>query len=269
MLQQTIERLQALRLDGIIAGLAEQEQSRHYDDLSFEERFGFLIEKEYLRRENNRLQRRLRNARLKQPVTVEAIDYSVVRGLIKSKFLDLTQCRWIENRQHLIVTGPTGVGKSFLACALGDRACKLGYSVRYTKMRDLLAELLQARADGSFKNYVAKLAKTDLLIIDEWLREPLSSLDAREIADLLDDRYRCSSCILASQLPVVDWYKHIIDPTLAEAILDRLVHDSLRLDLNGESMRKIQAKTSNTLDTEQARPAGGLQPRTSLRSDKH
>jgi len=265
MRQQTIERLRQLRLPGFVEGLVEQEQSKHYAGLSFEERLGFLVEKEHLLRENNRLANRLKKARLKQRVNVEAVDYSLPRKLTKSQFLELTQCGWIKNAQHLIIHGPTGIGKSFLACALGDQACKFGFAVRYVKMRELLSDILQARADGSYRSFSNRLAKTPLLIIDEWLREPLSQVDAREIADLVDDRYHVASCIFVSQLPPKEWYQHIADPTLAESILDRLVHESLRLELVGESIRKLRG--TQTPKTTHA--AAGLTADSSLRSDKH
>lgn len=267
MRQQTVERLHQLRLPGFVEGLVEQEQSKHYSDLTFEERLGFLVEKEHLRRENNRLTNRLKTARLKQHVSVEAVDYSIPRKLLKTQFLDLAQCGWLKNRQHLLIHGPTGIGKSFLACALGDQACKLGYSVRYVKMRELLSDILQARADGSFRSYWNRLSKTALLIVDEWLREPLSQADAREIADLVDDRYHTASCIFASQLPPKDWYQHIADPTLGESILDRLVHESLRLELNGESIRKMRGVQASS--QKQPRAAAGPTREPSLRSDKH
>lgn len=267
MQQQTIERLYQLRLPGFVEGLAEQEQSKHYKDMSFDERLGFLAEKECLRRENSRLRERLRRAKFKQSVTVENVDYSLPRKLVKSQFLELAQCSWVKNCQNLIIHGPTGIGKSFLACALGDRACKLGYTVRYTKMRDLLSEILQSRADGSYRSLANRLTKTSLLIIDEWLREPLSQVDAREIADLVDDRYHTASCIFASQLQPKDWYQHIADPTLGESILDRLVHESLRLELSGESIRKLRGAQASNPKT--ARAAAGLKGEASLRSDKH
>ena len=267
MQQQTIERLYQLRLPGFVEGLAEQEQGKHYKDLPFDERLGFLIEKEHLRRENMRLVDRLRKARLKQSVSVDNVDYSLPRTLVKSQFLELAQCAWVKNCQHLIVHGPTGVGKSFLACTLGDQACKLGYTVRYVKMRELLADILQSRADGSYRTLANRLAKTSLLIIDEWLREPLSQADAREIADLVDDRYHTASCIFASQLKPIDWYQHIADPTLGEAILDRIVHESLRLDLDGDSIRKLRGSQANNLKKPSA--AASPNPSSSLRSDKH
>jgi len=267
MRQQTIERLHQLRLPGFVEGLVEQEQSKHYADLPFEERLGFLAEKEHSRRENNRLSNRLKTARLKQSVTVEAVDYTLPRTLSKSQFLELSQCLWVKHRQHLILHGPTGIGKSFLACALGDQACKLGFTVRYTKMRDLLSDILQSRADGSYRSYWNRLSKTELLIIDEWLREPLSQADAREIADLVDDRYHAASCIFACQLPPPDWYKHVADPTLGEAILDRVVHESIRMEISGDSIRKLRGEQA--LRDKGARAAAGQTGRSSLRSDKH
>ena len=267
MRQQTIEKLYQLHLPAFVEGLAEQEQSQHYADLPFDERLGFLAEKECLRRENTRLRERLKKAKLKQSVTVEAVDYTLPRTLSKSQFLELVQCAWIKNAQHLIIHGPTGVGKSFLACALGDQACRLGYAVRYTKMRDLLSDILQARADGSYRSLWNRLSRTPLLIIDEWLREPLSQADAREIADLVDDRYRVASCIFMSQLPPSEWYQHIADPTLGESILDRLIHESLRLEIDGDSIRKLRGTSASSLKT--TRAAAGLKEESSLRSGKH
>ena len=258
-MQQTLEKLRDLKLGGFVAGLLEQSQSKHYQDLAFEERLGFLVERECSRRENLRLATRLRKAKLKQAATLDQVDFTVPRGLLKTKFLELAQCQWVQNCHNLVLLGPTGVGKSFLACVLGDQACKLGYAVKYIKTQQLLSDLLQARADGSFSTLWRQLSKFSLLIIDEWLRDPLSQVDAREILDLLDERYRKASCLFATQLPIVDWYRYFADPTLADAILDRVVHDSLRTELQGESMRKL---TSNIKDSEKT-------GKTSLRSDKH
>jgi DNA replication protein DnaC len=244
-MQQTLEKLRELRLGGFVSALLEQAESKQYQDLSFEERLGFLVEKEYTRRENLRLQNRLRKAKLRQAASLDQVDFEVKRGLPKAKFMELAQCGWLRHHHNLILLGPTGVGKSFLASVLGDQACKLGYNVRYIKMQELLAEILQARADGSFKSFWTKLQKNHLLIIDEWLRDPLSAIDSRELLDLLDERYRKASCLFTTQLPVTDWYRHIPDPTLAEAILDRVVHDSLRLELQGESMRKLTTTLTN------------------------
>lgn len=245
MKEQTRESLRALRLPGFIQGLEEQQSGSRYDDLPFEERLSFLIQKECLRRENHRLQTRLKNAKLRQSATLDQIDFSVPRGLNKKKFLEISELAWIDNRHNLMIAGPTGVGKSFIASALGDHACKRGMTVRYAKTSTLLSELLASKADGSYTKVASALARIDLLIIDEWLREPLSESHAREILDLLDDRFRKASTLFATQFPIAEWYKLIKDPTLAEAILDRVVHDSLRIELKGESMRKLTSKVSH------------------------
>ena len=242
MNEQVRDQLRILKLPGFLQAIEEQQGSTHYADLSFEDRLTFLVQKECSRRDNLRLQKRLKQAKLKQAATLDQIDFTVPRGLNKKKFLELSQLQWVIAHHNLMIVGPTGVGKSFLASALGDQACKNGLSVRYLKTSTLLSELLSAKADGSYLKLTAALARTDLLIIDEWLREPLSESHAREILDLLDDRFRKSSTLFATQFPIAEWYRLIKDPTLAEAILDRVMHDSLRIELKGESMRKLTSK---------------------------
>jgi DNA replication protein DnaC len=245
MINQAIQKLQELKLNGFIQALREQQESTKYQDLSFEERFGFLVDKEYNRRQNVRLQRRLYEAKLKQASTVENIDFLTHRKLDKKIFLELAGCTWINNKHNLFITGPTGIGKSFLACALADKACRLGLKAHYIKAAELVTQLLIAKADGSYPRLAQKLAKTNLLIIDEWLLDPLPQSHAREILDLLDDRFRKASTIFVSQFSVSDWHKNIQDPTLADAILDRIIHDAFRLELSGESMRKLTANINN------------------------
>lgn len=164
------------------------------------------------------------------------------RGLKKAQFLDWAQGQWLSDHLNLVLVGPTGTGKTFLSCVLADHLCKQGQSVRYIKTAELVSELKLAKADGSFPRLRKRLAGFDLVILDEWLRDPLSASDAREILDFLDDRYRRSSCLFATQFPVNQWHQQIQEPTLADAILDRIVHDSLRLALKGESMRKLTSK---------------------------
>lgn len=242
MIEQTIEKLKTLRFSSFARALRAQMESPQYTTLPFEERLSLLVEEEFLTRENRRLSQTLKEARLKQHCCVEDVDFDTPRNLKRSQFLELAQCHWVDKAHNLIVTGPTGSGKSFLACALADKACKLKRRAKYIKTSDLARELLVVREDGSYPRYMTRLAKTHLLIIDEWLRDPLSQAQAREILDMLDDRYRKRSTIFISQLAVDDWHKHIADPTLADAILDRVVHDSHRIELRSKvSMRKNTA----------------------------
>ena len=245
-MQQTIEHLHNLKLNGLLEAWQEQQSQPSYQDLSFDERFALLVEREFIRRQNQRLQRRLKQAHLFIGASLSEINFEVPRGLQKAHFLQWAQGHWVNQHLNLIIAGPTGVGKTFLACALADHLCKQGLRVRYLKTAELLTELKFAKADGSFPKLRKQLATFELVILDEWLRDPLSANDAREVLDFLDDRYRQASCLFASQFPVADWHQKILDPTLADAILDRIVHDSVRISLRGESMRKLTSKLMPT-----------------------
>lgn len=238
-MQTTIDQLKDLRLLGLLEAWQAQSQSPSYHDLSFDERFALLVEQEYQRRLNQRLHRRLQQAHLPCTVALDQVDFSVPRGLRKTHFLELAQGQWVKQHLGLILLGPTGVGKSFLASVLADNLCKLQFSVRYFKLADLLLEIKFAKADGSWPKLRPQLRATQLLILDEWLRDPLSTIEARDLLDLLDDRYRLASHLLISQIPIPQWHAQIADPTLADALLDRIVHDAIRLNLKGESMRKL------------------------------
>jgi DNA replication protein DnaC len=244
-----IEQLRELKLAGFLEGLHEQRTSSRYAELPFEERLALLVEREVMRRNDQRLQRRLKNATIRQSsATLDAVKVSAERGLSKQQILELGTCQWIRSRLSLVVSGPTGAGKSFLASALADQACRLSLTVSYARASDLIAELLLAKSDGSFRTLRKRLSKVDLLVIDDFLRDPLSAPHSREFLDLIDDRYRSASCLFVSQLAVADWHRHIADPTIADAILDRIVHDTLRVELSGvHSMRKLtsplQSKT--------------------------
>lgn len=229
---------------------SEQHEQPTYHDLSFDERFALLVEREHIRRQNQRLKRRLKQAQLFMGATLSEVDFQVTRGLKKAQFLDWTQGQWLTQHLNLIMVGPTGVGKTFLACTLADHLCKHGQSVRYFKTANLIAELKFAKADGSFPKFRKQLAAFDLLILDEWLRDHLTPNDAREILDLLDDRFRHASCLFASQFPIKEWHQKIQDSTLADAILDRIVHDSLKLALKGESMRKLTSQLNSQVKEE-------------------
>jgi DNA replication protein DnaC len=245
----TVEQLKTLRLTGMLDAWGEQQTSPTYHDLNFDERFSLLVEREHYRRQQHRLQRRLKQAQLSMSASVTDIDFSVPRGLVKSKFLELAQGQWLQENLNLILVGPTGVGKTFLSSVLANQGCTLGYTVRYLRSADLLLELKLAKVDGSFPKLQRQLAAFNLVILDDWLRDPLLPQEARDLLDLLDLRYRKASCLFATQLPVNQWHQHIQDPTLADAILDRIVHDSLRLALKGESMRKLTSKLQPQVDS--------------------
>lgn len=236
-----LEQLRELKLSGFLEGLHEQRTSSRYAELPFEERLALLVDKEVMRRNNQRLQRRLKNAAIRQSsASLDTVKVSSERGLLKQQLLELGTCQWIRSRLSLTVSGPTGAGKSFLASALADQACRLSLTVLYTRASDLIADLLLSKSDGSFRTLRKRLSRVDLLVVDDFLRDPLSAPHSREFLDLIDDRYRSASCLFVSQLAVADWHQHIADPTIADAILDRIVHDSLRVELSGiDSMRKL------------------------------
>jgi DNA replication protein DnaC len=244
----TVEQLQMLRLSGMLEAWQEQQQTPTYQDLNFDERFALLVEREHLRRAQQRLQRRLKQAQLTLTAALGDIDFTVSRGLAKSKFLELAQGHWVMEHHHLIVVGPTGVGKTFLSSVLANQCAQQGQTVRYFRSSDLIMELKLAKADGSWRKLQRQLAAFDLLIIDDWLRDPLSPGEARDLLDLLDERYRKASCLFATQLPINQWHQHIHDPTLADAMLDRVVHDAMRIILKGESMRKLTSQVKPESD---------------------
>ena len=248
-MQQTLDQLTDLRLYGVIEAWHDQHNQPTYQDLSFDERLALLVEREYLRRHQQRQQRRLKQAQLFISASLDEVDFEVKRGLKKPLFLQWLQGQWLTEHLNLIMVGPTGIGKTFLSCVLAHHLCIQGHTVRYFKTAQLISELRLAKADGSFPKFRKRLAAFDVLILDEWLRDPLSANDARELLDLLDQRYRCSSCLFATQLPVEQWHQQIQDPTLADAILDRIVHDSLRVSLSGESMRKLTSPLQTSKKT--------------------
>jgi DNA replication protein DnaC len=238
----TLDKLQTLRLNGMLKALSEQLKTPDIDSLSFEERLGLLVDRELTEREDKRLSSRLRLARLRHNACLEDIDYRAPRGLDKALILQLGSGQWLRDGLNLIIGGPTGVGKTWLACALAQKACRDGYSVRYLRLPRLLEELGLAHGDGRFAKLMGSYAKTDLLILDDWGLAPLTAEQRRDMLELLDDRYGQRSTLVTSQMPVENWHDLIGDPTLADAILDRLVHNAYRIQLKGESMRKQTRK---------------------------
>jgi DNA replication protein DnaC len=246
MIHPTLEHLHALRLRGMAAALEEQLQSSIAAELAFEERLTLLVEREVTWRENRRLQRLLQEARLRIPgAAPEDIDFRAPRGLDRGVVLRLASADWVRQHQVVLIVGPTGVGKSHLACALGQAACRNGLSTRYFRLGRLLSELALARADGSYTKLLHKLAKTELLILDDWGLAPLADPERRDLLEILEDRYRARATLITSQLPTEHWHDYIGSPTLADAILDRLVHGAHKLILKGGSMRKRLAGTEN------------------------
>lgn len=239
--QPLLDKLSTLRLPGLRQGLEEQSQSPHYAELSFEERLGLLIDRECLRRDNARLTRGLRIARFQQLACVEDLDLSPSRGLDRRLVLELAQGEWVRHHLNVLVLGPTGAGKTYLACALGQAICRLGVSVRYLRTSRLLQDFAHAHADGSYPKFLDALSHLNLLILDDWLRDPLTPVQARDLLEVIDDHYGRHSILVASQVPVAQWHERIPDPTIADAILDRLVHNAHRLELTGESQRKLRS----------------------------
>ena len=235
----TLTRLRELRLGGMAQALERQlEQVGTYQDLPFQERFALLVEQECLERKHSKQERLVRQARFKLRATVQDIDYQHPRNIKKDQLARLAQGEWIERAQNLLITGPCGTGKTYLACALGHNACLQEYSVRYFRLSRLLLTLTQAKADGSYQKLLKQIAKTRLLLIDDWGLEVLTTAQRNDLMEIMDDRHRESSTVMISQLPTDQWYAAIGDNTLADAILDRLMHNAHRLPLKGESMRK-------------------------------
>jgi DNA replication protein DnaC len=239
MLQEPMmEKLVAMRLLGMVDALKTQEQDPASRELSFLERLGLLVDQQWTWRENQALARRLHAAKLKG-ACVEEIDYRASRGLDKSVIRALAQkSAWVQNHENVFVLGPTGVGKSFVACALAQKACRDGYSAFYTRAAALFRDLAIARADGSLRSLLARLSRIDVLVIDDWAMAPLAETERRDFWEICEDRYQTRSTILTSQLPVARWHEQIGDPTAADGILDRLVHNAHRIEMRGDSMRK-------------------------------
>lgn len=238
----TLDKLHELRFTGMVKALTEQMALPDIDDLSFEERLGLLVDREVTEREDRRLTTRLRQAKLKQNACIEDIDFKQSRGLDKSLILDLAQCRWIKQHLNLLITGPTGVGKTWVACALAQKACREGYTALYLRLPRLLQELPIAKGDGTYTRLLKRLAKVDVLILDDWGLSKLIAEQRRDLLEILEDRHDTRSTIVTSQLPLDQWHHIIGDPTLADAILDRLVHNAYKINLKGESMRKNKSK---------------------------
>lgn len=238
LIQPTIERLRELGLKGMAEGLLSQMQQDDLHGASFEDRLGLLVDQEWAHRQNRRLARLLRAAKLRLPAALEDLDYQHSRGLDRSVMRMLANCQWIRDHTTVLISGPTGVGKTFVACALANAACRQGFRTRYYRVPRLLADITAAKADGSYRRLLRSLARTNLLVLDDWGLAPLQATEARDILEVIDDRSQVQATVIASQLPVDHWHATIADPSVADAILDRLVHTAHRITLKGDSMRK-------------------------------
>jgi DNA replication protein DnaC len=241
MIQQTLDKLHALRLPAMAETVADQLKNPAALELSFEERLGLAVDCEWDARETRGLSQRLKGARLKQHAAVEDLDFRTPRGLDKATILSLAQCHFIKAKANVLVTGPTGAGKTYLACALANSACRLKFTVRYARTSALLAEIAVARADGSYPALIRKLAKTDLLALDDWGLFPFDPDAAKDLFEVLEERNQRGSTLIAGQAPVDTWHQLIQSPAVADAILDRIIHNAHRIELTGESMRKQRA----------------------------
>ena len=250
----THDRLVALGLTGMAKAFEEQRQQPNVASLTFEERFGLLVDREAIERENKRLVTRLKFANLRQNATIEDLNTKAARGLDKALFAKLATGEWIARRQDLLITGKTGTGKSWLACALGHKACRDDRPVLYHRVPRLLDALALARGDGRHARLLKSLARAELLILDDWGLAPMTSEQGRDLLEIVDDRHGRGSTIVTSQLPVDDWHDVIADPTVADSVLDRLVHTAHRLALDGETLRKPPEKSAKRgkLDTDNA-----------------
>jgi DNA replication protein DnaC len=240
LIQPTLEKLYSMRLMGMAEAIRRQMEDPQSTQLSFEERLAMLVDQQWDWRQNKALGRRMKNARFKSEAAVEDIDYRHPRRLDRALIRTLSACDWVTQHHNLIITGPCGVGKSFLACALAQKAVRDGFSALYTRAPRLFQDLAIARADGSFPRVLDRLARIDVLVVDDWAMAPLSDPERRSFLEICDDRYSSRSTVLTSQVPITHWHDQIGDPTVADSILDRLVHNAHRIELAGASMRKVK-----------------------------
>jgi DNA replication protein DnaC len=240
--QPTLEKLQAMKLHGMADAFRAQLETTDSHALTFEERFALLVDQQWLWKENRALARRLRSARLKEKGVIEDIDYQHPRGLDRKLIRTLATGEWVRQHQHILLLGPTGIGKTWLACALAQKACRDGFTILHKRAAELFRELAVAHVDGSFGRLLTRLSRIDILVLDDFAMAPLKDSERRDFLEICDDRYQRRSLILTSQMPLAHWHEQIGDVSVADSILDRVVHNAYRIELNGESMRKKRGR---------------------------
>jgi DNA replication protein DnaC len=238
--EQTFDKLYLMKLLGMAEAFKEQLQQASFQDLSFDERLGILVDRQWIWKENTRLKRLLKEAKLKLQACVEDIDFKTSRGIEKPVLLNLSSCNWIRSHQNVLISGPTGVGKTFLACALAQKACRDGFRTFYLRCPQFFYQIALARVDGSYGSLIKRFSKTHLLVLDDLGLAPLTDTERRDLLEVIEERHGNTSTLITSQLPVENWHDHIGDPTVADAIMDRLIHNAHRIQLKGGSMRKKQ-----------------------------
>jgi DNA replication protein DnaC len=238
----TIEKLNTMKLHGMAEAFRAQLEDTDMSQLAFEERFGMLVDQQWLWKENRALSHRLRSARLKERGVMEDIDYQHPRGLDRKLMRTLANSEWVRQHQNILLIGPTGIGKTWLGCALAQKACRDGFSVLHKTTTELFRELAVAHVDGSIGRVLQKLSRVDVLVLDDFAMAPLKDSERRDILEICDDRYQRRSMILTSQMSTGHWHEQIGDPTVADSILDRVVHNAYRVELNGESIRKLRGR---------------------------
>lgn len=248
----TLDKLHELKLTGMVQALSDQMQMPTITDLSFEERLGLLVDREMTERDNRRLKSRLQRAKLRQSACIEDLDYRHPRGLDKSLVARLAQCQWLREHLNLLITGPTGIGKTWIACALAQQACRQGFTTLYLRLPRFLQDLTIAKADGRYGKLMTTLSKTDLLLMDDFGLAPLRDEQRHDLLEVIEDRHGRRATMVTSQLPLEHWHEAIGDPTLADAILDRLVHSAYKITLKGDSMRKRLAAVKATASQAEA-----------------
>jgi DNA replication protein DnaC len=244
LIHPTIDHMRSLKLTGMARAFESQLELKEARELSFEERLGLLLDAEVVARENKSLDGRLKTAKLRLAASLEDLELRASRGLDRSVITALATCDWVQSKQNILITGPTGAGKTYLACALAQKACRLGFTVLYFRSPILFQDLSIAKADGRYRRLLASITKRHLIVLDDFALSPLTDEQRRDLLEILEHRYESTSTIIVSQLPVLNWHDVIGDPTIADAILDRLIHNAHFLTLKGESMRKKKTGTN-------------------------